>query len=213
MKAVQKILQEIPPSRLLLYALFLSFLPLFLLFAHFFSEKKSLTLLHQRIEYMREQALGKEQRDGWNWAVYHNGKNADHFYVDKHLESLSLLARERRDLDDIVQDKNFANDSRINGRLQYLSGKENRLTFIEGVVHTHPLFQETTEVLGHPVEVDLEDIQTLLSRIERRPIGGHEPPGEAPQLLIADWKMNRKMVYDNHEVFTLHCTLIKREFL
>ncbi len=210
---IQRLFESVPLSRLFVYALFLFSLPIVLFLFHFVQQKNALSHLHHQVQFLREKAFLKEQREANNWSTYFHFSNADHFFIDRHLESISLLEREVADLEQIIEDKNFANDSRINARLQQLQNGANSLSFVEGVVQTHPLFQETTETLARPVEVDIHDIQKLLSRIEGVSVGKEEVLPNAPQLLITDWKMERKMINPQHEVFTLYFKCIKREFL
>ncbi len=56
-----------------------------------------------------------------NLAVRQHFREADHFYIDKYLETLTFLEPEIEILQKISNDKGFANDDRIKKRLDYLT--------------------------------------------------------------------------------------------
>ena len=76
-----------------------------------------------------------------------------------------------------------------------------------------PLFQEVTETLVHPIEVNLDDLTNLLAKIEGKEIGPYTPGPGRPQLLILDFKIEKKSITDKKEVYQLNLKLLKREFL
>lgn len=205
-------LKNIPRRRLLIYGLLLGFLPLILVITLFFSENENLNRLENMIQYVEEKALLREKKQSVNMAVIDHFREADHFYIDKHLETLVLLEPEIESLQKLVNNPNFAFDDTVRKRLDYLTN-ENNLTFTEGIVQSHPQFQETSETLVHPIEVNVDDILEILSRIEGVSIGPYTPPSNPPQLLILDFKIDRKIISEKNEVYNLNLKLLKREFL
>lgn len=206
-------LSQIPFSRTLLYALILGLIPLFIVGVILFSHLHELGQIDDQIENIQFQALQQEKKQATNITVIQHFKDADHFYIDKYLESITLLEPEIDALQKIVQHKNFTDDEVIKKRLEFLTGNGNALRFSEGAIQTHPQFQETTETLIHPVEVNLPDIQKILALIEGIKIGPFEPAMSRPQLMIVDFKLERKKSIDKNEVFLLNMKLLKREFL
>lgn len=204
---------NIPLSRQVIYLLSLGILPIVFLFLWFLSQKNELEEVQGTIDAIRYQALVKEKKQALNATVREHFHDADHFYIDKYLETLVFLEPEIEQLQKIVKDKNFANDDRIKKRLEFLTSQSNALVFSEGVVQTFPHFQETSETLVHPVEVNLADIQKILARIEGVKIGSFTPGPNRPQLLITEFKLDKKKASDNNEVYLLNLKLIKREFL
>lgn len=204
---------SIPFNRALLYAMLLCLLPLVFVGIHFFSESQQINRIHHKIENVQLQALQHEKKQAVNLAVINHFKEADHFYIDKYLEVLNFLEPEIDALQKIVQHKNFTDDEMIKKRLELLTGSGNALRFSEGVVQTHPQFQETTETLIHPVEVNLQDIQKILALVEGVPIGNFKPAENRPQLLVLDFRLEKKKAIDKNEVFLLNLKLLKREFL
>lgn len=206
-------LKTIPLSRAVLYLLCAGLLPLVFVFFLFSSEKSKIEDLKNSLENIQHQASIKERKQALNLAVRNHFREADHFYIDKHLETLVFLEPEIDQLQKIIQDKNFADDERIKKRLDLLTSEANALAFSEGVVQTFPYFQETIETLVHPVEVDALDIQAILARIEGVKIGEFTPGPFRPQLLVTEFKLDKKKVNDKNEVYLLNLKLLKREFL
>ena len=205
--------KNIPLSRLVIYLLSLGLLPLFFVVFVFISEKNKREELQNGMEMIQTQALIKERKQALNMTVRDHFRDADHFYIDKHLETLSFLEPETEQLQKISQDVNFADDDRVKKRLEFLTGQGNALVFSEGVVQSFPFFQETAETLVHPVEVDINDIQKILARIEGVKVGKYSPGPHRPQLVITEFRLDKKKVNDKNEVYLLNLKLIKREFL
>lgn len=207
------ILKKIPLDRMVLYIGTLSFLPFILIVFLFFSEKGQLEELNSTIEQIEQQAFAKEKKQAQNVTVRQHFRDADHFYIDKYLETLVFLEPEIDMLQKILSDKNFADDDRLKKRLEFLTGEANSLVFSEGIVQSYPLFQETMETLVHPVEVNNFDLQKILARIEGVEMGEEKPGPNRPQLLITEFKLDKKKAYEKNEVYQLNLKLLKREFL
>lgn len=206
-------LKNIPKTRLLLYAMLAGLLPfVFVVFAYM-SEKSGLDDLHNAVQDMQDSARTRERKQAGNMAVRGHYRDADHFYIDKYVETLTFLEQEVESLQKLVNNKNFVGDEQVKKRLELLTGSANSMNFSEGIVQSSPNFQEVTETLVHPVEVNSTDLQKILARIEGIPIGPFTPGPNRPQLIILDFKLDRKNITDKNEVFTLNLKLLKREFL
>lgn len=205
-------LNQIPAPRILLYAVLIGLLPLFIVLIYFFSQKSELAQWESTLQEIQYQVVMKEKKQALNLIVRQHFHEADHFYIDKHLETLVFLEPEIETLQKIVNNPNFADDDRIKKRLEYLTSGNN-MVFSEGVVQSFPLFQETTESLVHPVEVNTDDLSKILSYTEGIEIGAYTPKPHRPQLIITEFKLDKKKVYDNNEVYVLDTKLLKREFL
>lgn len=206
-------LKNIPLSRLILYLICLGLLPFVFVVFLFISQKNDLEEIQNTLESVQHQALVKEKKQALNLSVRQHFRDADHFYIDKHLETLVFLEPEIEQLQKIVQDKNFADDDRIKKRLEFLTSQANALVFSEGVVQSFPFFQEVSETLVHPVEVNATDIQKILARIEGVRMNEFTPGPHRPQLVITEFKLDKKRLNDKNEVYLLNLKLIKREFL
>jgi hypothetical protein len=206
-------LKNIPQNRALLYLLILGLLPIAVALFNFTTERSSISELRSNVADMQQMALIQEKKQATNLAVRNHYRDADHFYIDKYLETLTFLEPEVESLQKILANKNFAEDETAKKRLEFLTGPGNSMSYTEGVVQTGPFFQETTETLVHPVEINTSDLQKILARIEGVEIGTYAPSPHRPQLIILDLKMDRKNLSENNEVFSLNLKLLKREFL
>jgi hypothetical protein len=209
---MNKFLSSIPRSRLITYALILGLVPVVLAFMHIYSKSSEAGALQERVESLTEMALLKEKKQAVNKAVMSHYQDADRFYIDKNIESITLLKPEIEALEKISRQNNFIENEEVTNRLKSLK-ERNALVFAEGVVQTYPQFSETAETLVHPVEVDLNDLQNLLARIEDVEIGPYKPGRNAPQLIITDFKLEKKTTTENNEVFSLNIKLLKREYV
>ena len=205
-------MEGIPFQRLLIYILLACLIPFLAVLFYFLSIKGSIDQVEEKLNLVEQLAIIQEKRQAQNLTVINHFRDADHFYIDKRLESIPLLEPEVEALQKIVAHKNFTDDEEIKKRLEFLAGGGNSLRFTEGVVQTYPQFQETTETLIHPVEVNVQDIQKILSTVEGIKIGSFEPLPNRPQLIILDFKLDKKKMADKNEVFLLNMKLLKREY-
>ncbi len=203
---------NIPQSRLLLYIMVSGLLPFFLLVFYFTTQLTNLASTESMMTDLEDKAFTREKKQAVNLAVLNNYHDADHFYIDKQLETLSFLENEVESLQKVISNKNFPDDENIKKRLDFLTNNNN-MVFTEGVVQSNPFFQETTETLVHPVEVNEKDIRAILSKIEGLQIGSEVPGPNRPQMIILDFKLEKKHITDKNEVFNLNLKLLKREFL
>lgn len=206
-------LKNIPKNRLLIYLLCGGVIPIVFVLFILFSHQSELNEAFGTLQQIQEAAFTREKKQATNMAVRSHFKDADHFYIDKQLETLSFLEPEVESLQKILQGKTFIDDELVRKRLDLLTGTGNSMVFSEGVVESTPFFQETTETLVHPVEVNGKDLQKILSRIEGIEIGEYTPSPNRPQLIILDFKLDRKASNEKNEVFLLNLKLLKREFL
>lgn len=205
--------KNIPRSRIILYILILGLLPFIFILANLWGKQRVREELEERLDIVENRALNYKRQQAANMAVIQHYKNADHFYIDKYIETLTFLEPEIESLQKIVNHKNFTGDNEITSRLDAITGPSNNIVFVEGVVQSYPLYQETTETLSHPVEVNVSDIQKILARIEGVEIGPFKPGPNPPQLIVLDFKLDKKKTIHENEVYQLNLKLLKREYL
>lgn len=207
-------MNKIPQGRALLYIILLAFIPAIGAASYIWSRISALDELESKMIATQEQAYNKEKRQSVNRTLRAHFKEADHFYIDKNLETLLFLEPEIETLQKITSAKNFPDDEMIKKRLEFLSGPANHLNFTEGVVASFGTFQETTETLTHPLEVNLKDLHKILARVEGVSVGDEIAPPGRPQLIILDFRLDKKKTgEEKNEVFLLNMKLLKREFL
>lgn len=112
-----------------------------------------------------------------------------------------------------MTNKNYPDDENIKKRLEFLQSGGNTLVFSEGVVQSNPFFQEVLETLVHPVEVDADDIREILAKIEGIPIRNYAPGPNRPQLIVLEFKIDKKQMSEKNEIYLLNMKLLKREFV
>ncbi len=205
-------LREIPLQRLLIYAAILGLLPLFLVLFQLQKRHQDLSFLKQRIEGVEEIALAKQSKQALNRRIRAHYAKADHFYIDKQLESLTFLQPEVATLKEALSQEDVGENQAALQRLEFLTGGENTLRFTEGGVISFDGIQDTPETMQRPIEINEKDLQQILSSIEGVSIGGFAPPQGKPLLLVLDFKLQRKEVVGDHETYSLLLKLIKREF-
>jgi hypothetical protein len=145
-------------------------------------------------------------------SFFNRYNHADPYFLDHKIETLRLLEKERQTIQTLINHPATAQKKQLLERLAFLSGKENTLSFTEQNPRSSHLIKETEEKQHHLVEVDEEDLKTLLALIEDRPIETHLPEENPPQLLIEQFHLQRTVSPIGTEVFLLDMSLLKREF-
>lgn len=204
--------KNIPILQLLVYLLILGVFPFFAALFFFWSGLDRVNELEYAIQNVHELALKVEKKQAANISTANSYRNADHFYIDKNLETLHFLHPEVDALKKVIENPNFIEDESTRKRLDFLTGKQNQLIFTESNVQTHPFFQEVTETMLHPVEINQTDLEQILTLIEGRDIGLFKAPQDRPQLLILNFKIDKKSIREKSEVYELSMKILKREF-
>ncbi|MFT4551444.1 MAG: hypothetical protein ACI9S8_000054 [Chlamydiales bacterium] len=206
-------MNSIPQNRLLAYLFALGLIPLLVVFYIHLSESSELYKLEQRIDAIQLTLHLDDGKHSRNAATRLQHENSDPLFIDSELESLSFLGDEIKNLKAITQDPSFPDTPAIKKRLDFLAGPNNRLVFTEDLIQSSPHSKETLEVMRHPVEVDIDDLYKILATVENVSIGPYSPQPNSPQLIITDFKLERKKYPNKNEVFVLNIKLLKREFL
>lgn len=204
---------NIPQKRLLVYILIAGLVPFFLVLMNFMSQQATVSAIDTNIQMIGMIGANIEKKQALNIAVRNNYLDADHFYIDKNIENLQFLTPEIEGLEKVMTNKNYPDDENIKKRLEFLQSGGNTLVFSEGVVQSNPFFQEVLETLVHPVEVDADDIREILAKIEGIPIRNYAPGPNRPQLIVLEFKIDKKQMSEKNEIYLLNMKLLKREFV
>ncbi len=205
-------MKGIPFSRQLYYVLIALLIPVVVAFSNFYIKKNSLNELKDQLAFIEQRALNQSSKQAQNIQVREHFRDADHYYLDKYIESLTFLEPEIESLNKMVTSKNFAGDDAIKKRLDFLTGTENRPIFHETKVESYAFFQETERTLQKPIQINSEDLKKLLSRIEGMKIGSYEPAPGRPQMIILDFRLDKQASLEGNEVFQLNLKLLTREY-
>ena len=139
--------------------------------------------------------------------------NADPYFIDQRIESLSFLEKERKELAALLEHPALADKHSTEARLRFLSSDENRLAFTEEAIRTSSLLKETEEKQRHPVQMDEEDVKRLLSLLEDLSIDSFSPLGNSPQIIITDFLLEKKETPLKTKVLEVNTKLLKREWI
>lgn len=137
---------------------------------------------------------------------------ADPYFIDKHIESISLIKNEISVLEALSNHPGYKNSKLAYKRLQELE-KIPSMQFSEDKREVSSKIQETDEKQKSTVYMNLDDLEMLLSRIEGVSIGKHTPLEKQPQLIIQNFHLRKAHFFDKGEVFAVKMNLMKREFL
>jgi hypothetical protein len=187
--------------------LILGLVPFFCLILFFYMRLEELNTFEGRMEQAHKKAIIQKIHKEKENVFLTKIKNVDHFYIDKHLETLAFLEHEVKRL----QASAYDSDDMSKKRLAFLKEGSNRLLFSEEKIRHNETVQETEEKQQHPVEMNEEDLKKLLSLIEGTAIGPYLPKSNRPQLIIKNFELSKKPVSSEEDVFVVNMQLIKRE--
>src|ERR1700722_12373718 len=118
-------LANIPQNRLILYIVILGLLPVLVAAINFYGDNTSIDEALDHLTHVQNLATLTERKQALNMAVKEHFTDADHFYIDKNLETLSFLKPEIEQLQVLVNNKYFAGDENVKKRLEQLTGPAN----------------------------------------------------------------------------------------
>jgi hypothetical protein len=201
-----KIHTYLPLDRLLLYLVILGFLPFCGSACYYIHMHKAWEGVSDQLVRLQQLADTLSRKQYLNTVVKNIYQEADQFYLENHLESLSFLKRERESLEEILRSPTFTGNESAERRYAFLLSPANRLQWLQGNIQGGDNIQEIVCSLAHPIEVDGQDIGEILLRIEENRRG-------KPQLIITDCMLYRKrQLAGGNEVFEMQLKLLKREF-
>jgi len=199
------LIAALPINRLLVYLIILGFLPVIFTTFHYIQKKKEWEAVSQQVLNIHYLSASAARKQSLNTAVRHVYSETDQFYLENHLEPIHFLKKEKETLEQLLKNPTFTGNESAEKRYTFLTSGANQMKFIQGSVQTAERIQEADLILSHPVEIDTHDLKEILMRIE----GGRKGK---PQLIISDFKLNKKECANGNEVFELHMKLLKREF-
>ncbi len=184
-------------------------LPFLMLAFQFFFNFQSLDSIGEEITRIEKKSHYSQEWHKKETAFLSMMKQADHFYIDKHLETLSFLEPELKKMETLLLDS--APDDHLKKRVQFLKEGSNRLLFSEEKIRQHQQFLEVEEYNQTPVEMNEEDLKKLLSLIEGVTIWPYGPKESRPQLILTDFQLTKKELPSHENVFVIDLKLLKRE--
>ncbi len=184
-------------------------LPFMLTLFHFFAHLQSLESIEEDILRLERKSLYAQDWLKKESAFLTQLKTSDHFYIDKHLETLTFLEPEVKKMEAFLLEND--QDDSLKKRVQLLKGTANKLLFSEEKMRHDDQFQEIEEKQQMPVEMNEEDLKKLLSFIEGLTIWPYGPKEARPQLIVTDFQLTKKELPTHEHVFVVQLQLLKRE--
>jgi len=189
--------------------LILGFLPFSCMILFFYTRMEKLNQYQERLEQVHKKAIVQKIHREKESAFLTKIKHADHFYIDKHLETFTFLENEIKRLQACAYEPE--QEDAAKRRLSFLKEESNRLLFTEEKIRRNETIQEIEEKQQHPVEMNEEDLKKLLTLIEGTIISPYLPKENRPQLIIKNFELSKKPVSSEEDVFVVNMQLIKRE--
>lgn len=184
-------------------------LPFIALLFQFLFHFQSLESIGEEITRIETKSLYSQEWNKKETAFLSMMKQADHFYIDKHLETLSFLEPELKKMETLLIER--TQDDQLKRRVQFLKEGSNRLLFSEEKIRQHQQFIEVEEHSQSSVEMNEEDLKKLLSLIEGVTIWPYGPKESRPQLILTDFQLTKKELPSHEHVFVINLKLLKRE--
>ena len=204
-------LENIPKERLVVYVCGVALLPLLITLIANWAALGEVNEVQSELDWLEESALTLAREEAPNEALAAHYAGADRFYLVKHLETLALMQDEVEMLQRTLRNQGIASQDTIEKRLQFLQS-ENHIVLSEGSRQTYPNFQEVSEGFQKSVDVNVTDLKRILGIVEGVPLLEEEIPEGAPQILITDFRLEKKKIGPSQENLQLNLKLLKREF-
>jgi len=203
--------ESIPIQRLLFYLLVIGFLPIFFTLSSIYIKKTERQDLLNSLDASITQKSLQNTSEVYNTATRKHFANTDPFYISKELETLHLLEQEKQELEKAARSSFIQQEKSLQKRQSFLSGTSNMLTFSSGKEQSFSNCKEILYTQQQPVEVNVQDIQKILSLVEGKKVGPFLPKETRPHLLLSQFSLKKNEGFLN-EVFSLHMQIIQREY-
>lgn len=138
--------------------------------------------------------------------------NAPSNYIDKKLKSLLFLDKEKRLLNDFKKHPAYGGSFFIKNHDIEEFQKKNRLDFFAETPSFEQKIKEMHLKQAHPVIINFNDLEKILSRIEEVSINQHFQSTPQPQILIHSFHLKRTDCPLSHLCFELDLEIFQREF-
>src|SRR5579872_5838628 len=180
---------------------------LYLLF-FFYARNEELNNLDKRITLLQKKELHLKQAEEREKIFLKEMAVADHFYLDKYVETLVFLEPEIQKLK--LAGVALEENTPANKRWRFLE-ESNRILFHKENMRTSSLLKETEEKQVRPVEMHEQDLKRVLSLVEGVTISSYGPKENMPQFLIKNFELSKKSLSAQEGVFVISMELLKRE--
>lgn len=179
----------------------LSFIPTCLAILYFLHAESNLEGMESEVKMLKIKAANVHKAQAEEIQRQKALQRVDPNYVASQLESLPLRADEIKYLEALAKANSLSKEK--TERLKVLK-KQNHLRFTAEAAQKKEHFTETELCQEKPVEMDLNDLKTVLARVETTNNG-------APELVVTEFDLSKKPLSSTEECYELQMKLIKRE--
>lgn len=182
-----------------------------LAFCYYLSSQSELENLGWTAIQLKKRQQWRQQKEYLEKKLQIQLKVADRDYIEKEVESLKFLDPELKKIQALLHSD--PDNAPLKDRLRFIEGEQNRLHFREQNFQRAGGFQEVEVIQDHPVEMNRNDLKSLLARIENQPIGPFQPGENPPGLLIKKFDLLKKPIGSTEETFVINLELTKQEMV
>jgi hypothetical protein len=172
---------------------------------YFFNELKN---YRQKIDELRWRSQKLSCVEKRKDSYFKKFENANPYYLDQEIEPFVFLMEEKMYLENALKFRAFEHCRQMKDRLHFLT-EENYLRFKEEKRSVRNNIEETLQKQIHPIEVNLEDLEKILSGIEGVALGDKiQNQSQRPQMLIENLQLEKT---PNGKNYFLNLAIIKRD--
>ena len=202
----------IPFFRFIVYFCLLCTIPIFALFCWQQKEMRAIESLTSEVTEAQMIMLMAQKKGKANRQLQETHRFSDSRFVEKYLTGPLLLQNEKEMLLGELKDYNLIPNKSIQNRLFEI--ENNKMSFSEGSFDISSVIQESVLSLNKNIEVDLLDLERLLSVVDGKKVGRFfVTEDNSPQLMVLDFSLERVNRLEKKESYLLNIKLLKREFL
>ncbi len=195
--------------------LFYSLLSLPVVFGAFYSfgQYKKIQVLEERFIGACKKGKTAIERKQKKEEFIQRYSHANPYFLDEQIESMVFLTNEISDLEKLEIHPAISDKRLPTSRLDFLKNGMNRLSFVEESIRSNGSIKETEEKQKYSVQMNREDVKRLLSSLENIPIEDFSVSDHRPQIVITDFRLEKRQTPVKTDVFEVDMQFIKREFI
>ncbi|MCP5492303.1 MAG: hypothetical protein H7A40_04605 [Chlamydiales bacterium] len=186
-------------------------LPMLFLFQNFSKKAAELEELKEEFALLKPKLTKALLNSNHTSEFLERYKNTNHFYLEKHLETMQFQTHKVHSIEQLLKIPEFTSAPTLIAQLNQCRHQNNSLQLKESSSRVNKDIQETELKLMQPVLIETEDLFAILSNIENKSIGDHQPEAGCPQLIFKSFDLKKTVSQDQQQIFKLDFELIKRE--
>lgn len=184
-----------------------SVLSIFAVFAFFIcsfymNRREKLSYLEKELLQLKKQSVRFFEKEREHELFRKKYAKANPHFLESQLGALSLLKKEKSLLENLFKETSFGSSEPMRKRWDFLTGGSNTIVLTKTFEQETPHYFETHYKFVYPVEVEKEDVETILQIVE-----GENFPN-APQLIVKEFFLEKK----EEGLYQIDMEIIQRVF-